>query len=37
MVIKQLNIIEFIKELNLLEGSNLSPAQQTILKGTLWP
>jgi hypothetical protein len=31
---KELNNIEFIKELNLLQGSELSPAQATILKAT---
>jgi hypothetical protein len=31
---KQLNIIDFITELNLLEGSQLSLAQRTILKAT---
>ncbi len=31
---KQLNIIDFIEELNLLEGSELSDAQRTILKAT---
>ena len=34
MITKQLNVIDFIKELNLLEGSELSPAQETILKAT---
>jgi hypothetical protein len=34
VVTKQLNILDFIKDLNLLEGSELSPAQRTILKAT---
>ena len=34
MVTKQLNIIDFIEDLNLLEGSELSLAQRTILKAT---
>jgi hypothetical protein len=31
---KELNIIDFISELNLLQGAELSPAQATILKAT---
>lgn len=34
MARKQLNIVDFITELNLLEGSQLSLAQRTILKAT---
>ena len=34
MITKELNIIDFITDLNLLEGSELSPAQQTIHKAT---
>ena len=34
MITKELNIIDFITDLNLLEGSELSSAQRTILKTT---